>query len=91
MQQRTRSNSEQSLGSSSEELLKLIKKHLKVLVGTHNFTAVVPEGVLDDHVSLGTMISEVSCSPQKNANLKQEIVSFTIASIKWKLEQSEMV
>ena len=90
MQQRTRSNSEQSLGSS-EELLRLIKKHLKILVGTHNFTAVVPEGVLDDHVSLGTMISEVSCSPQKNANLKQEIVSFTIASIKWKLEQSEMV
>jgi hypothetical protein len=90
MQQRTRSNNEQPLGSS-EELLRLIKKHLKILVGTHNFTAVVSEGVLDDQEGLGTTIGEVACLPRKSANLKQEIVPFAIASIKWKLGQSGMV
>ena len=81
MQQRTNNNSEQSL-SLSEELLELIM---------HYFTTVIPKNVLDDHVSLGTTISEVACSPRKNTNLKQEIVPFTIASIKWKLGQSGMV
>jgi orotate phosphoribosyltransferase-like protein len=81
MQQQSHNDSEQSL-SLSEELLGLIM---------HYFTTVIPKNILDDHVSSGTTISEVACSLRKNANLKQEIVPFTIASIKWKLGQSGMV
>lgn len=80
MQQRTNNNSEQSL-SLSEELLGLIMQC---------FTTVIPKNVLDDYVGLGETTGEAARCLRKNANLKQEIVPFTIASIKWKLGQSGM-
>ena len=79
MQQQAHNDSEQFL-VLSEELLGVIM---------HYFTE-MPKGVLDDYVSLGATIGRVVCALRKNANLKQEIVPFTIASIKWKLGQSGM-
>jgi hypothetical protein len=54
----------------------------------------VPKGVillLDDYTGSGATIDEAARVLRKNANLKQEIIPFTIASIKWKLGQSGMV
>jgi len=158
MKQRMCSDSEQSLGLS-EELLELIKKHLKILASAQHFISVipipsrtwvhsknvaatvakilnvpvlldylswrelpparqgellnndqryfnvdkkmffdrsqsVPKGailLLDDYIGSGATIDEAARCLRKNANLKQEIVPFTIASIKWKLGQSGMV
>jgi predicted amidophosphoribosyltransferase len=47
--------------------------------------------LLDDYVGSGATISEAARVLRKNANLTQEIIPFTIASIKWKLGQSGMV
>lgn len=47
--------------------------------------------LLDDYIGSGATISEAARALRKNANLKQEIVPFTIASVKWKLGQSGMI
>lgn len=55
---------------------------------------VLPQGtilLLDDYIGSGATISEAARVLRKNANLKQEIVPFTIAAVKWKLGEPGMV
>lgn len=47
--------------------------------------------LLDDYIGSGATIVEAARALRKNANLKQEIVPFVIASVKWKLGQSGMI
>jgi len=47
--------------------------------------------LLDDYIGSGATINEAARALRKSANLKQEIVPFTIASVKWKLGQSGMI
>ena len=46
--------------------------------------------LLDDYIGSGATISEAARA-LRNANIKQEIAPFTIASVKWKFGQAGMV
>ena len=59
-----------------------------------DFTQSLPNGavlLLDDYTGSGATINEAARAIRKKVNLKQEIVPFAIASVKWRLGQPGIV
>lgn len=47
--------------------------------------------LFDDYIGSGATLREAACALKMDAGIKQAIVPFAIASVKWKLGQKGMI